>query len=65
MQTRKPETVKQMNDEFYSLYEKLIGEGEGKTRAVRTAAEWCDYGLTRAWEIVKLRERDPQEEKKA
>ena len=56
MQTRKPETVKQMNDEFYALYEKLRNDGERKTKAVETAAEWCDYGLSRAWEIVKLRE---------
>lgn len=56
MQTRKPSSVKQMNDEFYSLYEKLREEGEKKTKAVETAANWCNYGLTRAWEIVKLRE---------
>ncbi len=56
MQTRKPATVKQMNDEFYVLYRKLRDDGESKTKAVKTAADWCDYGLTRAWEIVKLRE---------
>lgn len=58
MQTRKPASVKQMNDEFYALYLKLRQEGAKQTRAVETAAEWCDYGLTRAFEIVKLRSGD-------
>ena len=56
MQTRKPASVKQMNDEFYALYGKLRDERMGKTKAVETAAEMCGYGLSRAWEIVKLRE---------
>lgn len=58
MSTRKPETVEQMNDEFYALYEKLRKDGEGKTKAVRTAAEWCGYGERRGWDIVKLREME-------
>ena len=56
MTTRKPENVAERNDELYSLYLKIREEGEGKTRAVKDAAAMCDYGLTRAWEIVQLRE---------
>jgi hypothetical protein len=56
MATRREKHVERMNDEFYSLYQKLIKEGERKTKVVQTAAEWCGYGPTRAWEIVRIRE---------
>lgn len=46
----------QMNDEFYSLYQKLRGEGAGRRKAMQTAAEWCDYSESRGYEIVRLRE---------
>lgn len=55
-QTRKPQTIREMNDQFYADYEKLRHDGLSKTKAVETSAEWSNYGLTRAWEIVKLRE---------
>lgn len=55
-QTCKPRTIKEMNDAFIEDYQKLRGDGLSKTKAIQTAAEWNDYGLTRAWEIVKLRE---------
>jgi len=64
MQTRKPETVKQMNDEFYSLYAKLIKEGETKRKAIQTAAEWCDYSEQRGYEIVRVREGGEKRERK-
>lgn len=56
MTTRKPANVAERNDEFYALYKSLRADGFGKTKAVRDAAEMCEYGLTRAWDIVKLRE---------
>lgn len=56
MTTRKTVNVAERNDEFYALYKSLRADGFSKTRAVNDAAEMCQYGLTRAWDIVILRE---------
>jgi hypothetical protein len=64
MQTRKPSSVEQMNNEFYSLYLKLREEGETKRKAIQTAADWCDYGESRAYEIVQVREGGEKRERK-
>lgn len=60
MTTTQEKQVEKRNDELYSLFLKLRKDGESKTRAVKQAAEWCGYGLTRAWEIVGLRSNDKE-----
>ena len=61
MQSLKPRDVEKLNTEFYTTYRKLLDEGYKKTPAVEKAATLTDYGLTRAWEIVKHREAKPKE----
>jgi hypothetical protein len=56
MTSRKDTYVKDRNDEFYALYQKLRREGDTKRKAIHTAAEWCEYSEIRGYEIVRLRE---------
>lgn len=58
MTTRRTVNVAERNDEFWGLYKALRADGLGKTKAVNDAAQMCQYGLTRAWDIVKLRESE-------
>jgi len=56
MTTREEKQVEWMNDEFFAVYRRLREDAMKHGAAIKTAAEMQGYGLTRAYEIVNLRE---------
>lgn len=63
-QTRKPATIKEMNDAFIADYQKLRHDGLSKRKAIQTAAEWNEYSEQRGYEIVRVREGGEKRERK-
>jgi hypothetical protein len=56
MTSQAEEQIDRRNDEVFRVYKALrYGDGMGKTRAVRNAADHCGYSEDRVWKILKAR----------